>query len=149
MALARPTPRRSHDGSFSTGSTDALHRHGGIPGLFGNKPVLLFDHGARGSIAVEPAKDFAWNAAIGPLGSIFVEHIKQDEFFARCRLSCHSPSPIIASWGTSADRPKRANVQRGVGDLFLSSPQSLEIQNDDVYRLMPVEIGRASCRERV
>ena len=47
------------DGSFSTGPTDALHRQRWIPGLFGNNPVLLFDHGPRGSIAIAPAKDFA------------------------------------------------------------------------------------------
>src|ERR1043166_378951 len=98
MALARPTPGRSRGGSFSTGSADALHRQGGIPGLFSNEPVLRFDPGALGSIAVEPAKDFAWNSAIGPMGSIFVEHIKQDKFFARCRLSCHSCSPVFAWW---------------------------------------------------
>ena len=84
------------DGSFSAGSTDALHGQGGLPGFFGDKPVLFFDHGARGSIAVEPAEDFARNSAVGSLCSVFVEHIEQNECFSRRWLSCHSPSPIIA-----------------------------------------------------
>jgi small subunit ribosomal protein S21 len=87
--------QRVHHGSLSWGSTDALHGQSRLPGLFGDEPVLFFDHGTRGSIAVEPAKRFAWNAAVGSLGSVFVEHIEQDKCFSRCWLACHSPSPII------------------------------------------------------
>jgi hypothetical protein len=112
------------DGSFSAGSSDALHGQRGLSGLFGDKPVLLFDHGARGSITVEPAKDFAWNAAVGPLRSVFVEHVKQNELFSRRWLSCHSPSPILFSGGARRQTARGAqNVPYHVGDFISPDPQ--------------------------
>ena len=83
-----------HDSSPPAGSTDALHSDEGFTGFLGNKSVLFFDHAARRGITVEPTKDFAWNSAIRALGSVFVEHIKENESFSRCGLSCHSLSRI-------------------------------------------------------
>jgi len=83
----------------------------GLPDFVSDKPVLFFDHGARGSVPVEPAEDFARNPAIGPLGPVFVYNVKQDESFSRCWLSCHSPSPnhCLAQGhaGSAQKRPAR------------------------------------------
>jgi hypothetical protein len=63
-------------GLFAAGSADALYRQRRIAGLFGDQPILFFDHGARGSVAVKAAEDLHWNAAIGSLGTIFVKHVE-------------------------------------------------------------------------
>src|ERR1700674_4866433 len=86
---------RRGDGArlFRAGPPDALDGQGRMAGLFGDEPVLFFDHGARGSVTVESAEDFAWNPAVGSLRSIGVEHVEQIEFGARCRLPCHDLSP--------------------------------------------------------
>jgi len=55
---------------WRAGAADAFDRQGGAAGLFGDKPVLFFDHGTRRGIAVHAAKEFPRNSAIGPLRAV-------------------------------------------------------------------------------
>src|SRR5262249_48299328 len=107
------------DGSLSTGSADTLDSVIRLAGLLGDKPILFFDRSVRRSIAIEPAEDFAWNSAVGALGSVFVEHIKEDESLPRCGPSCHSRLPSVADWWRmraetrkSPARPSPAFIRR-------------------------------------
>jgi len=64
-----------------------------LQAVLGDKPILFLDHGARGSIAIDATKDFAWNSAIGPLRAVCMEYIEEHEFCSRCGFSCHSQNP--------------------------------------------------------
>src|SRR6478752_5313303 len=84
-------PRRSQrlSGLPVTRSVHALHRERRGARSLRDEPVLLFDDGARGSIAVEAAEDIARHPAIGALRTIFVNHVEKREFDSRCGLACH------------------------------------------------------------
>src|SRR5207245_4619968 len=73
----------------------AFHGNGGNARLLCDEPVLFFDDGARRGIAIEAAKDFARHSAIGPLRTVFVNHVKKSEFNSRCRLPSHFWFPVI------------------------------------------------------
>jgi len=104
--------------SFSAGSADAFDGQSRIAGFLGDKPVLFFDYAARGSIAIEAAENFAWNAAIGPLRAVFVEYIEESEFCSRCRFSCHSQSPLLLSGGHAGSMVNRErHVQKALRDV--------------------------------
>ena len=123
-----------------TRSMDALHRQCRLAGFFGDKPVLFFDDGARGSIAVEPAENVAGNSAIGSLRPVFVDHVEQDESFSRCRLSCHGPSPSGGGAPqTAGDALKPPG--RCLRPWFPSSRRRLEVWTNALYRPIPVDIN--------
>src|SRR6266540_521297 len=78
---------------------DTFHRKGRSARLLGDQPILFFNDGARGSIAVEAAEHSARHSAIGTLRTIFVDHVEQGEFSSRCRLSGHCQSPaVVQRW---------------------------------------------------
>jgi hypothetical protein len=112
-------------GSFSAGSADALDGRDRIAGLFGDKAVLLFDHGTRGRITIEATKDLAWNSAIGPLRTVFVEHIEQSELCARCGFSCHSGLLSLLNGWTRQQHGHRGNVQKVGRDVVRPDPSAL------------------------
>ena len=129
-----------YDSSLSTGSVDALDSDEGLAGLLSDKPVLFFDRSARRGIAVEPAEDFTWNSAIGALGSIFVDHIKEDESFARCGLSCHSRLRSVAYWWRTPAETRKSPAR--VSPAFISSlVVAAGIPNGSVYRPPDVDIN--------
>src|SRR5438552_3177666 len=74
---------------FAAGSANAVDGHRGCAGFFSDHSVLFLDGRAGGSIAVDAAKDQARNSAVGPLGTIFVEHVEHHEFGAGCWFSSH------------------------------------------------------------
>src|SRR5258705_12333931 len=67
----------------------AFHGNGGNARLLCDEPVLFFDDGARRGITIETAKNFARHSAIGPLRTVFVNHVEKSEFNSRCWLPCH------------------------------------------------------------
>jgi hypothetical protein len=76
-------------GLFAAGSMYALHRYGRRSRFLCNEPVLLFDDGARWSIAIEATKDFARDPTVRPLRAILINHVKKREFRTRCRFPRH------------------------------------------------------------
>ena len=91
MRATKPRPIRVLTLSFSAGSADAHDDRVGFAGSFGDQPILFFDCGARGRIAIHATKDFNWNSAVRLLRTILVEHVEQREFWSGRRFSCHSP----------------------------------------------------------
>src|SRR5262245_35702363 len=61
----------------------------GVPDFSRDDPVLFFDDGTRGGIAIEAPEDVARHSAIGTQRAVFVNHVEKREFNARCRLACH------------------------------------------------------------
>lgn len=91
MRATKPRPIRILTLSFSAGSADAHDDRVGFAGSFGDLPILFFDCGARGRIAVQATKDSNWNSPVRSLRTILVEHVEQREFWSGRRFSCHSP----------------------------------------------------------
>ena len=83
--------RRSQDlvGFLAARAVHAFYRQGRSTRALGDEPVLLFDDGARGRVAIQAAKDIARHPAIGALRTIFVNHVEKREFDSRCGLACH------------------------------------------------------------
>src|SRR5271155_5635792 len=90
MRATKPRPIRVLTLSFSAGSADAHDDRVGFSGSFGDQPILFFDCGARGRIAIQATKDFNWNSAVRSLGTILVKHVEEREFWSGRRFSCHS-----------------------------------------------------------
>jgi hypothetical protein len=78
----------------------AFHNNGRSACPLRDEPVLFFDDGARRGIAIEAAKNFARHSAIGPLRTVFVNHVKKSEFNSRCRLPCHLVSRHCSTMDT-------------------------------------------------
>jgi len=68
---------------------DGFDGNGRSARLLRDEPVLFFDEGARGGIAIEAAEELARHSAIGPLRTVFVNHVEKSEFNPCCRLPCH------------------------------------------------------------
>src|SRR5271166_3198789 len=66
--------------SLACGSANSFDWQGGIAGLLGDKPILLFEDGEGGSIKIEPAERRARDPAVRPLRSILVEDVEGHEF---------------------------------------------------------------------
>ena len=83
--------RRSQNlvGFLAPGAVQAFYRQGRSTRALSDEPVLLFDDGARGGVAIQAAKDIARHPAIGALRTIFVNHVKKREFDSGCGLACH------------------------------------------------------------
>lgn len=83
--------RRSQNlvGFLAPGAVQAFYRQGRSTRALSDEPVLLFDDGARGGVAIQAAKDIARHPAIGALRTIFVNHVEKREFDSRCGLACH------------------------------------------------------------
>src|SRR5262249_42905399 len=78
---------------------------------------LFFDDGARRGIAIETTKDFARYSAIGPLRTVFVNHVEKSEFNSRCRLPCHFfcfPSLFNDGYATSRKASRSPRLVRQV-----------------------------------
>jgi len=54
----------------------AFYRKGRSARFLGDQPILFFNDGPRGSIAVNAAEDVAWHSAIGTLRTVFVDHVE-------------------------------------------------------------------------
>src|SRR5215472_10364666 len=67
----------------------------GVPDFSRDDPVLFFDDGTRGGIAIEAPEDVARHSAIGTQRAVFVNHVEKREFNARCGLACHVGFPVI------------------------------------------------------
>ena len=74
----RRVAERPHNFVFfsAAGSLYAFHGRGRSAGLLCNQPILFFNDGARGGVAVKASKDFGWHSAIGALRTVFVDDIE-------------------------------------------------------------------------
>jgi len=90
VCRSRDVPTRLNCPRLSAArSANAVYGQGGIAGFLSDLPVLFFDGGASGRIAVDAAQHGTGNSAIGPLGAVFVEDIEHHEFSAGRWLSGH------------------------------------------------------------
>jgi len=143
-------PRRSQrlSGLPVTRSVHALHRERRGARSLRDEPVLLFDDGARGSIAVEAAEDVARHPAIGALGTIFVDHVEKRELDSRCGLACHV---LGSSCCSTPDVPhdddaravNRGHVRQSVKKLRCRAPELLSrcSKRSDVLEVRRIQLA--------
>src|SRR5260370_31257044 len=97
----------------------AFHSNGRSPWPLRDEPVVFFDDRARRGVAIEAAKAFARNSAIGPLRTVFVNHVKKSELNSRGRLPCHFGFLSLFNDGYATHRGRRRS-HRGTSGKWKS-----------------------------